>query len=223
MNSQSVNIKIRRKDQQDQRIANRLTAIQQVFIAIKDNPDAMLALSERGYPDLDEGFFIQEAAFQAYVARNMAMAAQSEATAAVIASKRAAREAYSDFRKIARVVFKDDITRTALGLTGRVPVDRARFIHLARAGFEAALTPDYAPTLARRGLSQPALEANLASLDALLAADEAQIAAKAAARQATANRTLAVARLDAWFGEFRGVAKVAFRHHPEWIGLLKIR
>ena len=184
---------------------------------------AMQCLSVHGYTNLDEGFSRQNEAMTAYTARHMAISDQSQATNAVIEAQRAAREAYSDFRKIGRVVFKADITRTALGMTGPVPSDRARFIHLARTGFEMALKPDYAPALARRGLTAAVFEANLALVAALVAADEAQVAAMAAARQATANRTAAMARLNAWFNEFRGIAKVAFRQHPEWIGALKIR
>ncbi len=44
-----------------------------------------------------------------------------------------------------------------------------------------------------------------------------------AALQATANRTAAARRLDDWFIQFRDIAKIALRDHPEWLPLLKIR
>lgn len=223
MNPKSTRNKSNRKSDQDQRIANRLGAINQILLLFMNDLSAMQRLKEHGYPDLSEGFLLQDQAMGTFTARQIAMAAQGEATTAVIEAQRAVRVAYGDFRKIGRVVFKDDITRAALGLTGRIPVERARLIHLARTGFETAQKPDYAPALARRGLTAAVFEANLALLAALVAADEAQVAAMAAARQATANRTTAMARLDAWFGEFRGIAKVAFRQQPEWVSALKIR
>jgi hypothetical protein len=134
-----------------------------------------------------------------------------------------ARSDYGDFRKLARIVFKDNATRLALNLNGRVFADRVRFLHQARAGYEAALTPDYAPALAKRGCTRPNIEAGLALLDALVAAEDAQTAAKAAALDATARRTAAMQRLNAWFGEFHAIAKLALGDHSEWLPLLKLR
>ena len=162
-------------------------------------------------------------ALQAVVDRTEAIANQYRATRVVQDANRVARTAYGNFRMLAQIVLKTDADRTALSLNVRIPADRARFIRQARASFEAALTPDYAPALARRGYPESVIRDGLARLDALVAADAAQLAAKAAAQQATADRRAAMRRLDDWFIEFRDIAKIALRHRSDWVALLKIR
>ena len=215
--------KHKKKEQQDKQIANRVTAIEQILLGLQVNPDIMLILSKCGYADLNEGLALQRAAFQAYVARQDSMAQQIGGTLADRAANKAARSAYGDFRKMARIVFKDVATRTALNLNGRVFADRARFLRQSRAGYEAALTPDHAPALAKRGYPRPVIEAGIALLDALVVAEDAQTAAKATAIEATASRTTAMQRLNVWYGEFHAVAKIALRDHAEWLPLLKMR
>lgn len=223
MDEEQVTKKHRKNEFQDRKVASRLTAIEQVIGSMLHNPEIMLILSNHGYPNLDEGSNLQKAALHAYVRRQEAMGNRLGATIAANKANLAAREAYGDFRKMARIVFKDDATQLALKLDGRVPADRARFIRVARAGYEAALTDIYGPPLAQRGFPRPVIEAGLALLDALIAAEDAQTAARAAALQATANRTAAMRRLDDWFIQFRDIAKIALRDHPEWLPLLKIR
>ena len=223
MDDEVIIKKPKKKKQQDKRLENRIGAIYQILSGFQNNLEIVQSLIECGYPNLEEGIALEEAALATLAGRQSAIGAQTSATLHVQAADKAARTAYGDFRKMAHVAFKTDAARTALSLNGRVPADRARFIHHARTGFEAALTPDYAPALARRGFPAAILQAGLALLDALVAADEAQIAARAAAQQATAERRAAVRRLDDWFIEFRDTAKIALRHRPEWVGLLKIR
>jgi hypothetical protein len=223
MNEEQVTKKHHKNETQDKKLSNRITAIKQVIDGIQSNSEIMLILMQHGYPNLDEGIALQDAAFSAYVARQQALAEQLGATIGAGQANGAAREAYGDFRKMARIVFKDDATRLALNLNGRVSADRARFMRVARAGYDAALTDTYGPALAQRGFPRPVIEAGSALLDALTAAEEAQTAARAAALQATANRTAAMRCLDDWFIQFRDIAKIALRDHIEWLPLLKIR
>ena len=183
----------------------------------------MLILIEHGYTAVDAGLALQAGALQATFYRQQAASDQLAATKAVKDAHKAARKAYSEFRQMAHIIFKAEAARTALSLKGRVPADRARFLHQARASYEAALTPEYAPILAQRGFPRPVIEAASALLDVLVAAEDAQTTAKAAAQQATAARKTAVAQLDAWFIPFRDIAKLALRDHSDWVALLKIR
>jgi hypothetical protein len=223
MDEEVIVEKHKKKHVQDKRLEKRTVLIELVIRQFQENPEARLALAECGYSDLADGLALQEVAQAALANRLAVMGLQAEATKQVRVVNKAARTGYGDFRKMAQVVFKTDAARTALGLGGRVPADRARFLRHARAGFEAALTPDYAPALARRGFPESVIREGLALLDALVAADEAQIAARAAAQQATADRQAAMRRLDDWFIEFRDTAKIALRHRSDWVALLKIR
>jgi hypothetical protein len=223
MDEEPVAKKHRKKRSQDQQLANRITLIEELLNGLQRNLDIMLILSEYGYSDLNEGLTLQQDAFNAFSVRQGAIGYKIDATLAVQDANKAARSAYGDFRKLARIVFKDNATRLALNLNGRVFADRARFLHQARAGYEAALTPEYAPALAKRGYARPDIEAGLALLDALVVAEDAQTAAKAAALDATARRTAAMRNLNTWFGEFHAIAKLALSDHIEWQPLLKMR
>ena len=223
MDEEIIVKKHKSKHTQDKRLEGRIIFIESVIRRFQGNQEARLILAEYGYPDLTEGQDLQNAATGALAHRLMVMGHQMAATKQLNTANKAARTSYSDFRRMAQIVFKADAARTALGLSGRVPADRARFLRHARASFEAALTPDYAPALARRGVPEAVIRDGLARLDALVAADAAQLAAKAAAQQATADRQAAMRRLDAWFIEFRDTAKIALRDHMEWLPLLKLR
>jgi len=223
MDEEPVVKKHYKKEMQDRKMAYRINSIEQILNGLQQNSEIMLILSKCGFPDLTEGMTLQQITLEAYTARQITIGDQIGATLAVQDVNKAARSGYGDFRKLARIVFKDNATRLALNLNGRVFADRARFLHQARAGYEAALTPDYAPALAKRGCARPDIEAGLALLDALVAAEDAQTAAKAAALDATARRTAAMQRLNAWFGEFHAIAKLALGDHIEWQPLLKLR
>ncbi len=223
MDNELIIKKTKKNSFQDKRLENRSISILLVLDTFQASPDALLILANCGYSNLTEGFSLQTMAQSAIHNRLVASAAQLETTQNVQIAKKSARVAYSEFRTIAQIVFKTDAARTALGLRGRIPADRARFLRHARASFEAALTPDFAPALARRGVPEAVIRDGLARLDALAAADAAQLAAKAAAQQATADRQAAMRRLDDWFIEFRDIAKIALRDHIEWLPLLKIR
>ncbi len=223
MNDEIITKKAKKYNRQDKRLENRAISIYQILLDFQSNPEIMRSLAECSYPHLEDGLALQQAVQATLSNRQGAVAEQIGATLSVRAADQSARTAYKDFRKMAQVAFKQDAARTALGLSGRVLTDRARFIRQARASFEAALTPDYAPALARRGCPESVIRDGLARLDALVAADAAQLAAKAAAQQATADRQAAMRCVDDWFIEFRDTAKIALRDHLEWLPLLKIR
>ncbi len=203
---------------QDQQIADRITAAHQTLLLAQSDSELVALLAGRGYDAarLAEGQALQSAAQAAFTGRQSASAGQTEATAALTTADAAARRAYNDFRATARVVFQEPAVSQALGLAGAASDDLQKFLTAARASYDVALsTAAYLTELARFGYSQAAVQAARGLLDDLAAADAAQETAKAAAVQATRQRDEAVAALDAWLRRFRTVAKIATRGRPD--------
>jgi hypothetical protein len=208
----------RERRDQDQEMADRITVALEILNIVQMDSELAALLAGRGYDaaKMAEGLSKQQAAQSAFSARQQAIAAQREATAKVTEAWAKAQQAYSDFRDTARGIFKDPTAQGALGLTGKVLRDQEKFITQAKSGYEAALaTPGYLSELAKYGFPESAIRSAQASLDALLTADAAQEAAKAAATRATQTRDEAMADLDAWLSQFRAIAKVATRSRPD--------
>jgi hypothetical protein len=207
---------IQPRAEQDQAIANAITAARQLVGTARTDAEIAGILSQRGYDEaaLAQGLQLQEAAQAAFTARQTAMAAQKQATAALTGANTTARQTYADFRETARAVFTPSADRTALGLTGAVPKDTQKFVTLARASYTAARTEPYRSTLATYGYSSETIAQAITTLDALIVADETQNAAIGAAKKATADRDAAYKALDAWTRQFKRIAKVALRTQP---------
>jgi hypothetical protein len=208
----------RGRSNQDQAMADRIAAAQQMLALAQSDSELAALLAARGYDAgrLAAGMARQSAAQTAFTDRQSASAGQTQATAALTAAAAAARRAYNDFRATARVIFKEPAVSQALGLAGAAPDDLQKFITAARASYDVALTtPAYLTELARFGYGQASLEAARGLLDGLVIAETAQETAKAAAVQATRQRDEAVAALDAWLRQFRTVAKIATRGRPD--------
>jgi hypothetical protein len=196
---------------QDQDVANLITEIKQMIGAAQGDAALGALLAARGYnaAKLDEGQRLQAAAQDAFNARQTAMAAQKQAASAQADAESAARQSYTDFRKIARTIFTAPADQSALGLTGEIPRDAQKFITTARASYTAAQSAPYA-ALAGYGFPAEAL----AALDAFSNAAQAQNAAAAQAVKATADRDAAVDALKQWNKQFKSVAAVALRGQP---------
>jgi hypothetical protein len=211
---------------QDQALANRIGANRAALTAVQDNAELGALLASRGYDvaAIVAGLALCDAALTGYTARQNALADQQQASAAAQAVEAAARAGFDDFRTIARAVFQSDPpAQTALGATGRVPPDREKFLIVAAAAYASALArAGYLAALSKRGYDRAALEAGQTQLTALIQADAAHETAKTAATRATAVRDAAVKTLDAWWIEFRAVARVVLKGRPDLAAALVI-
>lgn len=208
---------VKRKTDQDQRIADKITADWQYLKAVKADAEISAILAARGYtPDkLAEGFDLQRATQSAFTYRQTTLATQSRATAG-LSGNAAVREIYIDFRDTVRAI--TDFTasdRAALKASGAIPNDRQKMITLARASYQAAQTEPFASILATYGYPLTAIATALAALDVCAAADIEQNLAVGNAAKATADRNAAVKTLDAYMKQLRSIAKVALRQRPD--------
>ncbi len=216
MSDQAITKPAAPRGAQDQNIANAITAARQLIEVARNDAEIAAILAGRGYDAarLAEGLQLQEAAQAAFTARQSAMAAQKQTTAALAGADTTARQTYSDFRETARAILTSAADRAALGLKGEAPRDAQKFVTQARAAYTAAREEPYRSALASFGYSSEAIAQAINTLDAFIIADEAQNAAIGAAKQATLDRNAAYKALDAWTRQFKRIAKVALRVRP---------
>jgi hypothetical protein len=202
--------------EQDQAIADSITAARQLIETARTDPEIAPLLAARGYDaaKLADGLKLQETAQAAFTARQQAIAAQKQATAALTGASLTARQTYTDFRETARALFTAVADRVALGLKGNAPDDTQKFITLAQASYTTARTEPYRSALAAYGYTTETIAQALATLDALIIADETQNIAIGAAHQATLDRNTAHKTLLAWLAQFKRIAKVTLRTKP---------
>jgi hypothetical protein len=209
---------VKRNAEQDQIIADKITAAAQYLDTVEGDPEISAVLVTRGYDTakLKEGRTLHAAAQSAFTQRQLTMAAQGQATAGLSGNAATAREMVVDFRETVRSITAFTAAdRVALKVNGTLPTDKQKFITLARASYEAAQQPPYAATLATYGFPAATITAALAALDAYSKADTDQNTAIGAATKATADRNAAVKALDAYMKQLRGIAKVALRKRPD--------
>ncbi|MGC1375227.1 MAG: hypothetical protein WA821_03335 [Anaerolineales bacterium] len=201
---------------QDQIIANLITEARLMIEKARDDAEIAATLAGRGYDAaaLAQGLALQQAAHEAYAARQAAMSAQKKASTAAEQALAAAHSVYMDFRETARANFSDSDTRTALGLTGKTPGDMEKFITTARISYEAAQAEPYQSTLATYGFPAAAIASALAALDALAEASKAQDDAISSAVKTTTARDAAVNALEHWIKKFKSIASIALRAQP---------
>jgi hypothetical protein len=217
---------VRRLADQDRRTANAILRAFQLIETVQGNPELGRILAERGYDAamLQSGLELFQAAQAAFNQRQGAMAAQRQASAALVGVEATARDNYRDFREVARALFKDDSHRKALVLEGRMPRDRQRFIMDAQAAYKAALDEPFQSELSiYGGFSPETLQSLIADLEALAAADDDQNEAIGVAVKATAERDRLAGELDAWVKRFRHIANVALRDHPDLAKALELK
>jgi hypothetical protein len=204
---------------QDQTMSDRIADAREKILIVQADPELAERLSLRGFDAarLTVGLDLQVAAQTAFTNRQTAMGEEDAANAAFAAAHAKCRQDYTDFRTTSRKVFKKDAAaQAALGVTGRLTTDAQQLVTNARASYHAALTsPAYLSELSLEGYPQTALQALLAGLDALQAANTRQETARAAAVRATAVRDKADKSLADWRSRFNTAAAIATRDRPD--------
>jgi len=204
---------------QDQRMADRISDAREKVLIVQADPELAERMSLRGFDAarLTAGLDLQAAAQTAFTNRQTAMGEEDAANVAFAAAHAKCRQDYTDFRTTSRKVFKKNAAAQAtLGVTGRLTTDAQQLVTAARASYNAALAaPAYLSELALEGYPPTALQALIAGLDALQAANTRQETARAAAVRATALRDEADQALADWRSRFNTAAAIATRDRPD--------
>ncbi len=217
--------KIRKLAEQDQQMANDISAALTMMEAARDDADIQALLGPRGYAvaDLDEAITTkQDPAQAAYNARQTAMGVAKRATENLGKMEKEERKDLSDYREIARAVFTGKAEQTALGLKGEVSKDLQKFLTAAKSSYTTGKTAAYTVGLTKRGYSPAAIDAQLAGIKSVSDLSKNQLLAVGAAKKATDTRDKAAKVLKAWTSEFRKIAKRVLRERPDLLGKLSL-
>ena len=211
-----------RRAEQDQRLANDITAAQQMIATAQNDSEIVHALETRSInaAAFAQGLAFALAAQDKFTARQIAVNSKKAATAALDQAVAAARALFTEYRATARIAFSDRNLRATLGASGLVSADNQKFITFARAACAAAEA--YQGNLYDYGFTAEKLAALRAALDACSEAQEAQNGAVGAAQSATAARDTAYAELKGWVKHFAAVARLAFRTRRDLLAKLNL-
>ena len=209
--------KTRTRSAQPRAIAYEITSAAQLFGTVNANPDIAAALAAAGFPqdEFNIGVKLQHTAQATYDSRQAAEGKAEQARAARAAIEVDARQTYGDYRKIAQAAYSKAADRKALGAGGPLPEETKSFVTTARAAYSAARQPAYASALAKMTYDTARLDAAVANLDALDAAESAYLTAMGAAADALRVRNQAAHDLATWIRKFRRIAAAALRNQSE--------
>ncbi len=158
--------KARRKQaEQDQQIANDITAALTLMETTRDDADLQTELAPMGYDEasLDEAIENLHAPAQAaYEARAAAMGKADSAQDLLDEAVMAERQDFTDYREISRAIFTEPADKTALGLKGTLVKDLQKFLTAAKASYSAGKKAPYTEKLTKRGYSPARIDAELA-------------------------------------------------------------
>jgi hypothetical protein len=219
MNSVQEDLETQKREyaEQDRDIAHEIAAAEQMIHTVQEQPDIAEKLAAHGYDEakLGEGSALQAETNDRFYDRQKAIASQRQAGAKLAGAEAEARSSYSEFRAVARALFKEETDVSALAIRGRVPGDRQNFLTMAETSYRAALTEPYGTILGQYGFAPEEIEGYAAALHALAAADEAQNAIAGDAMEATARRDQAYQALHDWMQQFRSIARVALKDEKD--------
>ena len=178
------------------------------------DPETLALVAPRGYTadKLARLKDLYDRALAAVKAKEAVKGDKEYATDQLDRAYRAAHLAYQDLAATARRVFHVEPARlTALGLTSDEPHDTAGFIRAAYVLFDNAALPELAPDLAERGYPAAFLAAERGKIVAFDQANQAQEAAKGAAKGGATDQATLLAQLHTDLMAYLDVAEIALR------------
>ena len=192
---------------------------------VTSDPQVLEILAEKGYDEevFTQGRDLLASAQSAFSSRAAAIAAQRYASSRLAGTEMSAEKAFTDFRLVARAVFKDEPEAfSALNLKDSLPPNRSQFIAKTLTAIENARLEEYAGRLSRFGYDEEGLAQVEAAVSSLETADAGQNQLISDAMTATAERDAAWEALSGWVSQFRAVAKAALRDKPDLVKILDV-
>lgn len=129
---------------------------------------------------------------------------------------------YHEHVALARLTYKDSRgMRYRLDLNG--PRKRRKEEWLAQAAIFYSNIEVIAADMARYGVTLEVLQQTKAMIEALSTTRQQQLLRKAEAQNATEKRDAALKAMDIWMKDFKTVARLALKDHPQWLEMLGIK
>jgi hypothetical protein len=200
-------------------IARRLDLANTILTTTSNNSEIRELVAARGYSELAlaEGRQLYDAALRAVDEQATRIGARQRATLHAARAEQAARTAYQDLVKTARVLFPSETPEWAeLDIKPVIPRDNVQFVATAMTLFNNALRLDrIGLALAQYGFHQAALEHGRSLIVTYQQALQEQLAAKRSAMQATSDLHTAITALHQWLMRYLTVARIALRGRPD--------
>lgn len=204
-------------------VDERLVAYRTAIEAALSNADIAAKLPQFGFDkvEITRGKGLYETAYQLHQTQQREYGEQFGATDAFNQAREAAFKHYMEMVTLARFALgKDRQWLNQLDLAGdRERVYEKSLVQMEQF-YDTALLPantELRTRLARRGLTEAALQTGKALVDDMIQKRLAQNKETGEAQRATRDRDNAMDALDEWAGEFIEVAKFALRSEPELI------
>ena len=212
------------REPQDKDITELITAVLQLIERVELNEEVAGTLAESGYDAdrFEEGRNLCRLVQDTYIRRQVLMSERSSLTDRLHEMDKTLYKDFSDFRVVARALFKDRNDRRKLGVSGRRSTDRQRLLTAITAAAAAALEEPFLEPLSRHGYGAEQLAALREEAEAVRALDNEQDNATILAQEATSIRNEAALQLRQWVSSFRSIAKRVLRATPEWLDILEM-
>ncbi len=135
------------------------------------------------------------------------------------AARRAAFEEYTELVELGRIVLKRERNlQSQLDLGGRREDAYDKSYMQMLNFYDAALnSPEIQDKLARVKVTPERLTAGKALVETMQQKHQAQLKETSESERATHDRDQALAELDDWMSDFRGVAKIALKAQPQYL------
>ncbi|RQW04465.1 hypothetical protein EH223_07250 [candidate division KSB1 bacterium] len=202
-------------------IDSRLRRAQLAIDNALSDADIRAALLPYGYDEtrLQQGKALYDSTMALQRTQEVEYSEQYAATAEFKKLFGTADVAYMDAVKIARIALRDNTAGwQALELNGKRKESLAGWLRQAQQFFVNALgNADVVTAMSHFGFDQVKLQAAFDQVNAVAAANAAQQKEKGEAQQATKQRDAALDDLEQWLADFKVVAMIALRDHPQWI------
>lgn len=209
-----------------QTIEDRFQAIHVALANIEADPQIQAAFAAYGYDTerLNVGRQLYTTATQLQQQQHAKRGAQIGATEQAKAAVDAANDAYMRFVKVARVALKEQRgALVSLDLVGKRKETLAGWVGQAKQFYATALVNEaILAHLAEYGITVAKLRAGQQQFAAVEAAIVAQKQHRGTAQQATNERNAAMRALDAWYGDFLKIARVAFADDAQQLEKLSV-
>ncbi len=180
-------------------------------------------LAKKGYgeTELTEGRTIYDAAKAAYDFNKQENDETSTASLDFKNKRNALTDIYKEEREIAEIAFNDDeAILIKLGIVGRIPQRYPNLILKAEKFYNQLGNAKVLPRLARFEITQNTITQRKQQLQELIAARKLYEQEYAESQQATRDKNDAFDDLKKWMHDFKTIAKIALKKHPELLEAL---
>lgn len=194
------------------------------FENTESQPQIASTMAEYGYDStkLAEGKALYETTRLAYDSNKTETDEEATAYAVFASKKDQLAEIYSDHRKKAKVVFRNDtITAEKLEITGSLPVPYVKWLETVRKFYKISINDTEIQTkLARLKITLDDLNAAQALIPEIETLRAAYLKEKGESQDATNIKDTAFTKLADWMSEFYAVAKIAMEDNPQLLEAL---